>query len=68
MCTTEESVRRVEELERPVCDIKTVAAVLGVSERHVGRLANEGRINGAFRVGRCWRFNSTAIKELAGIR
>jgi excisionase family DNA binding protein len=44
-----------------------VAALLGVNEHTVGRMAKRGEIPGAFRAGRLWRFPTSRVyRELLG--
>ena len=42
-------------------DTEEVAFELGVSTRTITRLANEGKIPGAIKVGRQWRFNRNVL-------
>jgi excisionase family DNA binding protein len=45
---------------------KEVAPLLRFNERTVKNLASEGKIPGAVRVGREWRFQRTEIERLIG--
>ena len=45
-----------------------MAEALGVHPDTVRTLALQGRIPGAFRVGRCWRFDLEAFREAGGPR
>ena len=45
-----------------------MAEALGVHPDTVRTLALQGRIPGAFRVGRCWRFDLEAFREAGGAR
>lgn len=44
------------------CD--EVARLLRVSRRHVLNLARDNLLPGAFRLGKVWRFNGPAIRQL----
>ena len=47
-------------------DANTVAALAGVTVRHVQRVANTGKLP-CVRVGKCYRFNTATILELFGL-
>lgn len=49
-------------------DAKEAAARLGLHERTVARMAREGRIPGAVKVGRSWRFRADRLAPRAPIR
>lgn len=44
-----------------------VAALLGVSERTVVRMARNGEIPGAVKVRTLWRFNREKVERFAGL-
>lgn len=48
-------------------DTPTVAALAGVSERHIQRLANAGKLP-CVRIGKRFRFNTAEILALFGLR
>lgn len=51
--------------EAPILSSERVALLLGVSEVQVRILAREGKIP-AFKVGKLWRFEKTALMRFAG--
>lgn len=55
-------------LPGPVCGASDVAALLKVSPRHVQKLAADGRIPGARRLGdKLWAFNSALVFDWLGV-
>lgn len=49
-------------------DAKEAAAQLGLHERTVARMAREGRIAGAVKIGRGWRFHADRLAPSAPAR
>lgn len=44
---------------------KQIAEMLGISQRYVNQMANDGKFgDAAFRVGRVWRFNTAKIMAM----
>ena len=55
-------------LPGPICGTSDVAALLKVSPRHVQKLATDGRIPGARRLGnKLWAFNSALVYDWLGV-
>jgi len=50
----------------PDLSVRHVSAVMGVHPATVRRLARAGRLAGAYKVGRQWRFAREAIEKLRG--
>ncbi len=50
----------------PILDPPAVAMLLGIPTESVWKLAKKGIIP-AFRVGKLWRFEKTALMEFAGM-
>lgn len=47
-----------------VVDLAWAAAYLRISERNAYRLAVDGKLPGAFRIGRSWRVNRRVLESL----
>lgn len=51
--------------EAPILDAARVGILLGISEVQVRILAREGKLP-AFKVGKLWRFEKSALMQFAG--
>lgn len=48
-------------------DSEAAASLLSISQRNMTRLAKQGKIPGAVKVGMLWRFNRRKLEAFAGI-
>lgn len=57
-----------EECSRhPLMETREAAQLLGVSIRTLARLAGQGKIPGAVKVGKLWRFNRRKLYDFIGL-
>jgi len=47
----------------PMLDIGALAALLGISDRHIRRLVDSGRCPAPLRLGKCLRWNRMAVES-----
>lgn len=48
-------------------DSEAASSLLSISQRNLTRLAKQGKIPGAVKVGMLWRFNRRKLEAFAGI-
>ncbi|MFO7958728.1 MAG: helix-turn-helix domain-containing protein [Candidatus Brocadiia bacterium] len=51
---------------KPDLTVQNVAELMGVHPETVRRLARAGRLSGAYKIGRQWRFAREAIERIRG--
>lgn len=56
-----------KQAESPLMDSKEAAALLSVSVRTLARIAGQGKVPGAVKVGHLWRFNRSKLYAFIGM-
>lgn len=51
----------------PLMETREAAQLLGVSIRTLARLAGQGKIPGAVKIGKLWRFNRRKLYDFIGL-
>jgi excisionase family DNA binding protein len=55
----------MEQIMKPLLDVKRMAKLLAISEFTTRKLARNGKIPGATKVGGVWRFDPDKLTEAA---